>query len=168
MPKRFPTRWLPVVLVLALAPAARSLVPRSARTDGSAAPETRAAATAFVAHPRLAARLDSIAARRGLSRSHAAVGDDRAIERARVFEYRLQAGASYVVLAACSGSCAGPDLDLRDQNGRRVDRGGDRDGTAMVSVTPRWSGVFRLTVGRTSCRSRCSWVAAVYRRIPQL
>ncbi|RMG22671.1 MAG: hypothetical protein D6730_15995 [Bacteroidetes bacterium] len=79
------------------------------------------------------------------------------------YYFSLRQGWSYKIYAVCDGDCGDIDICLFDENGNEIDCDETSDDTPIVSVTPRWSGRFRLWVKMYDCDiSPCRFGMAVF------
>lgn len=60
-------------------------------------------------------------------------------------------GRTYAVVGVCDNDCSDLDLQLHDDNGNLVAQDTETDDTPVVSVSPRWTGRFRVTVKMHAC-----------------
>lgn len=58
----------------------------------------------------------------------------------------LYGGVSYVLFAAGDENIRDLDISLYDENGNLIDRDTSTDNIPVVSVTPKWTGSFKLNV----------------------
>ena len=78
-------------------------------------------------------------------------------------EVTLSAHTSYSFVGVCDQDCSDLDLYLKDDAGNLVDQDTDPDDTPTVSVTPKYTGVFRLYVSMARCSSGpCRWGVGIY------
>lgn len=83
----------------------------------------------------------------------------------RYVTVNLRAGRSYNIIGVCDEDCHDVDLHLYNENGTLVDYDTSSDNRPMVSVTPRWSGTFRVKVGMPGCRANyCYYGVGVFGR----
>jgi hypothetical protein len=69
----------------------------------------------------------------------------------RVHNVTLRSGVEYTFVGACDRDCSDLDLQLYDQNGNLIDEDLLRDDVPVVSVTPKWTGPFRVKVIMAAC-----------------
>lgn len=79
------------------------------------------------------------------------------------YYFSLDRGWSYHIYSVCDGDCGDIDLCLYDENGNEIDCDETSDDKPLVSVTPKWSGRFRLKVSMYECRiNPCRFAIAVF------
>ena len=79
--------------------------------------------------------------------------------------YTLAAGVSYRFVGECDSKCYDLDLELYDGSGNLIDSDVEDDDTPVVSVTPRWTGQFRVHVHMADCgNDYCGYGVGVYIR----
>ena len=69
----------------------------------------------------------------------------------RIHSVTLRAGYSYTLAGACDDDCDDLDLQIFDENGNLIDEDLLEDDIPVVSVSPSWTGVFRVKVIMASC-----------------
>lgn len=75
----------------------------------------------------------------------------------------LEAGRTYKAVGKCDHDCSDLDFRLYDENGRLVDSDIGSDDIPVVTVTPGWTGTFRLEVEMHACSTpTCGWGVAVF------
>jgi len=80
-------------------------------------------------------------------------------------EFTLEKGVSYLVTARCDADCGNVDLGVYDTADALVQEDTDRDDYPTVSLVPRESGSYRVTVRIAQCASEpCAYGVAVFRR----
>ena len=78
-------------------------------------------------------------------------------------EFRLTAHNSYGFVGVCDQDCSDLDLYLRDDAGNLIDSDTDSDDHPVVSVTPKYTGDFRLYVRMVRCSNGpCRWAVGAY------
>lgn len=76
----------------------------------------------------------------------------------------LRAGVSYRIVGECDTNCSDLDIKLYDENGNLVSSDLQDDDTPVVSVTPRWSGDFRIHVIMANCiTDYCGYGVGLFR-----
>lgn len=65
--------------------------------------------------------------------------------------FTLRGGTSYKIFAVCDGDCSDIDLKLYDENGNEVDKDILFDDKPLVTVSPKWTGRFKLRVTMAVC-----------------
>ncbi|HET7461602.1 MAG TPA: hypothetical protein VFJ82_10145, partial [Longimicrobium sp.] len=89
------------------------------------------------------------------------------LEQDQAHEFTLEKGVSYIVTARCDAGCGNVDLGVYDARNSLVQQDTDRDDYPTVSITPRESGPFRVTVRIAQCAAEpCAYGVAVFRREP--
>lgn len=79
------------------------------------------------------------------------------------YYFTLDRGWDYKIYAVCDGDCGDIDLCLFDENGNEIDCDETTDDKPLVSVSPRWTGRFRLKVTMYECRiNPCRFGIAVF------
>lgn len=69
----------------------------------------------------------------------------------RVHNVTLREDVEYTFVGSCDNDCSDLDLQLFDENGNLIDEDLLRDDYPVVSVTPRWTGRFRIKVIMAEC-----------------
>jgi hypothetical protein len=78
-------------------------------------------------------------------------------------EVTLTAHTSYTFVGVCDQDCSDLDLYLRDDAGNLVDQDTLPDDTPTVSVTPKYTGDFKLYVSMAACSNNpCRWGVGIY------
>jgi len=89
------------------------------------------------------------------------------LEQDQAHEYTLEKGVSYIVTARCDAGCGNVDLGVYDAKDQLVQQDNDRDDFPTISLTPRESGAYRVTVRIAQCAAEpCAYGVAVFRREP--
>lgn len=88
----------------------------------------------------------------GFAKTH-----DYKIEKLRgdgtdTFRITLNRNVKYRIVAVCDRDCGDIDLRLFDENNNEVAKDTARDDTPMVTITPKWTGRFRIHVRMYDCR----------------
>ena len=79
------------------------------------------------------------------------------------YSVTLTSGRSYKLVGVCDNDCTDLDIRLFDQNNNLIDEDTLTDDKPVVSVTPRWTGPFRMEVVMASCSTQpCFYQIAVY------
>lgn len=79
------------------------------------------------------------------------------------YYFSLKKGWSYVIAAACDEDCGDIDLCLFDENNIKIGCDQGIDDKPMVSVSPKWSGSFRLWIKMEDCdRNPCRFGIVVF------
>lgn len=68
------------------------------------------------------------------------------------YYFYLNRGDDYAIFAVCDGDCGDMDLRVYDENGNLVASDTSTDDRPMVTVSPRWSGSFKLRTTMYNCR----------------
>ena len=77
----------------------------------------------------------------------------------------LNAHTTYGFVGVCDQDCGDLDLYLRDDSGTLIDSDTGPDDTPTVTVTPRYTGAFRLYVKMVQCKAApCRWGLGIYIR----
>ncbi|MEC4984474.1 MAG: hypothetical protein SAJ37_18170 [Oscillatoria sp. PMC 1068.18] len=63
----------------------------------------------------------------------------------------LRSGVSYHIIGVCDQDCSDLDLRLYDDRGNLIDSDDEGDDLPVVSVTPRWTGQFKVEVDMYNC-----------------
>jgi len=75
----------------------------------------------------------------------------------------LQKGTQYVIIGVCDRDCSDLDIKLYDENDRLIATDTSTDDKPLVSVTPRWTGEFRILVSMYRCgNSPCYYGVGVF------
>jgi hypothetical protein len=69
----------------------------------------------------------------------------------RVHNVTLRADVEYTFVGACDRDCSDLDLQLYDENGNLIDEDLLSDDVPVVTVTPSWTGRFRVKVIMADC-----------------
>ncbi|MET0648842.1 MAG: hypothetical protein ABW208_19710, partial [Pyrinomonadaceae bacterium] len=81
------------------------------------------------------------------------------------FALSLNGGTEYRLVSACDNDCSDIDIVVYDENGNQVASDTSRDDKPVVSVTPRWTGQFRIKVTMYKCsNSPCAYGISVFGR----
>jgi hypothetical protein len=79
------------------------------------------------------------------------------------YYFSLSRGWEYKIFAVCDGDCGDIDLCMYDENDNRIDCDQTKDDKPVVSVSPKWSGRFRLWVKMYECRiNPCRFGIAIF------
>jgi hypothetical protein len=75
----------------------------------------------------------------------------------------LQKGMQYVIIGVCDKDCSDLDIKLYDENDQLIATDTSADDKPLVTVTPRWTGEFRILVSMYRCRnSPCYYGIGVF------
>ncbi len=86
-------------------------------------------------------------------------------DRSEYLTVNLRGGTSYALVGVCDQDCQDLDLRLYDENGNLVSSDSDTDDFPVVSVTPRWSGQYKVKVTMYECStSYCYYGVGVFNR----
>jgi hypothetical protein len=77
--------------------------------------------------------------------------------RERSHYVRLRRRVSYTIIGVCDLDCDDLDLFAYDENGNLVDEDIETDDIPILSITPRWTGEFRIRVDMYSCTVNPCW-----------
>jgi hypothetical protein len=98
------------------------------------------------------------------TRSHQIEYDDLRNGENETYTLSLDSGNSYKIIAVCDGDCGDLDLVLRDNNRNLIDSDIEADDRPIVSVTPRYTGRFRLEVRMANCKvNPCRFGIVIYK-----
>lgn len=87
------------------------------------------------------------------------------LEQDQAHQFTLEKGVRYIVTARCDAGCGNVDLGVYDARDQLVQQDTDRDDYPTLSITPRESGSYRVTVRIAQCAAEpCSYGVAVFRR----
>lgn len=79
------------------------------------------------------------------------------------YYFTLNRGYTYRIYAVCDGDCDDLDLCVFDENENEIDCDEESDDLPIISVTPKWTGRFRLWVKMYDCSvSPCRFGIAVF------
>lgn len=70
----------------------------------------------------------------------------------KFYTLTLRGGTNYMIFAACDGDCDDIDLFIYDENDNLVAKDPDLDDDPVITVTPSWTGSFRLKVAMPGCK----------------
>ncbi len=77
----------------------------------------------------------------------------------------LRGGKPYAFIGVCDSNCSDLDLHLYDENNNLIAVDRNRDDLPVVSVTPRWSGQFKVKVTMDQCwATSCYYGVGVFSR----
>lgn len=65
----------------------------------------------------------------------------------------LRKGMNYAIIGVCDKDCTDLDIKLYDENDHLIASDTSDDDKPLVSVTPRWTGQFRILVSMYKCSS---------------
>jgi hypothetical protein len=78
-------------------------------------------------------------------------------------EVTLRGHTSYGFVGVCDQDCGDIDFYLRDDQGNLIDSDTEPDDTPVVSVTPIYTGTFRLYIKMVRCSNApCRWAIGQY------
>ena len=77
--------------------------------------------------------------------------------RERSYFVTLQRGVSYTIIGVCDSDCDDLDLVAYDENSNLVDEDFKTNNIPILSITPRWTGEFRIRVDMYSCTVNPCW-----------
>lgn len=84
-------------------------------------------------------------------RTHDFKIDKLSADGSDTFSLTLKKGTDYVLVSACDADCSDLDIKVYDENDNEVAQDTTVDDLPMVSVTPRWTGQFRIEITMFSC-----------------
>ena len=84
-------------------------------------------------------------------RTHSFKIDKLPADGSDTFSLTLKKETDYVLVSACDADCSDLDIKVYDENDNEVAQDTTVDDLAMVSVTPRWTGQFRIEITMFSC-----------------
>ena len=89
--------------------------------------------------------------------------DSNRLEQGDVMSYdvTLSRDDDYVVLACGDSRAVDVDIYLYDEDGNLIDRDQSADNRPVVSVTPRWTGPFRVRVKMYEARGSAHYTMAI-------
>ena len=89
--------------------------------------------------------------------------DTNRLEEGDVMSYDVtfNRGNRYVILACGDGRAVDLDIYLYDEDGNLIDRDQQTDNRPIVSVTPRWTGPFRVRVKMYEARGAAHYAVAI-------
>ena len=92
--------------------------------------------------------------------------DNDALFQGQYLDYTvtLVRGVQYALIACGDGRAYDVDIYLYDENGNLIDRDRQTDAQPVVSVTPRWTGTFRIRVLMYSAAGRAYFTMALLYR----
>jgi len=77
----------------------------------------------------------------------------------------LEEGVEYGIVAVCDQDCTDVDLWLYDENNNLIDEDTDTDDYPLVTVSPQWTGDFKVKVKMYDCdASYCNYGVAIFGR----
>jgi hypothetical protein len=81
------------------------------------------------------------------------------------YYFTLDRGTSYKICAVCDEDCGDLDLCIFDENGNEIECDESDDDLPIVSVSPKWTGRFRLWVKMYDCDiDPCRFGIAIFGR----
>jgi hypothetical protein len=82
---------------------------------------------------------------------------------ARSTTLNLEKGMQYAIIGVCDKDCTDLDIKLYDENDKQVASDTSADDKPLVSITPRWTGQFRILVSMYKCsNSPCYYGVGVF------
>ncbi len=90
---------------------------------------------------------------RGFESTHDYKIDTLARSDAESTSLVLQKGVQYAIIGVCDKDCTDLDVKLYDENNHLIASDTTADDKPLVSVTPRWTGQFRILVSMYKCSS---------------
>ena len=85
--------------------------------------------------------------------------------RSHTIRLTLRADESYSIVGVCDNDCSDLDFKLYDDADNLIDEDMETDDTPIVSVTPRRTGEFRLSVQMADCTNEpCYFGVGVWRK----
>jgi len=79
------------------------------------------------------------------------------------YYFNFTRGWTYKICAVCDNDCSDIDLCLFDENNNKIDCDLKPDDKPVITVTPKWTGQFRLWVKMCECsRNPCSLGIAAF------
>jgi hypothetical protein len=80
------------------------------------------------------------------------------------FYFEFEAGTSYTVTAVCDTDCSDIDICLWDENDNEIECDEEVDDAPVVTVTPKWTGQFKLEVDMFDCTTEpCYFAVGVFK-----
>jgi hypothetical protein len=98
--------------------------------------------------------LEEVSRRRGLRTSHQFHYDTIRGDRTSSYTLNLDRGTTYTIVGVCDDDCRDLDLTVVDDNGNVIDRDRSDDPVPVVTVRPKWSARFRITLSMEDCGTR--------------
>jgi len=89
----------------------------------------------------------------GYEKTHEYKIDSLDQSRTDSFNLTLNKGSDYLLVSACDKDCSDLDISVYDENGNQIASDTEVDDVPMVSVTPRWTGAFRIQVTMHKCNT---------------
>jgi hypothetical protein len=81
------------------------------------------------------------------------------------YYFTLDQGHTYQIYAVCDGDCEDLDLCIYDSNNNEIECDESSDDLPIVSVSPKWTGRFRLWVKMYDCTiNPCKFGIAIFGR----
>lgn len=103
-------------------------------------------------------------AKNGYRESHSRLTGTLRQGQQTTFTVDLQQGGRYLLSGVCDRDCSDLDLALYDDSGNLLDDDTENDDVPIVTVVPRWTGRFRVTVKMHACSTNpCAFGLAVFR-----
>jgi plasmid maintenance system killer protein len=93
------------------------------------------------------------AERKGWQETHAERYKSLREGEALTFGITLRANTAYKIIGACDNDCTDLDFYLYDENNNEISRDASADSMPIATVTPEWTGRFKLKVKMFACRS---------------
>lgn len=85
--------------------------------------------------------------------------------RSDSYYFTLDRGNAYKIYAVCDEDCGDLDLCIYDENGNEIECDESSDDLPIVSVSPKWTGRFRLWVKMYDCSiNPCRFGIAIFGR----
>ncbi|HYK05461.1 MAG TPA: hypothetical protein VE974_27160 [Thermoanaerobaculia bacterium] len=79
------------------------------------------------------------------------------------FTVRLNDDVEYRIVAVCDHDCGDIDIRLFDENANEVAKDTENDDVPVVSITPRWTGRFKIHIRMYDCKvSPCFYGIGIF------
>lgn len=102
-------------------------------------------------------RVGGYAIQQGYSVTHEPSFDQLRENQYQWITIKLRGGTNYLLTGLCDQDCQDLDLAIYDENGNLVKRDTQIDATPVVSVTPQWTGNFRIRVSMAKTTAAYSY-----------